>query len=258
MPTPRQPTSAPRCQLRVTRCRGHERPAYNSWFDVGLAASCSQRIAAWKVACGSGAAVEARLQRPANHLPPPPPPQASRGEPALWPVEAARAVLTQLREGWRGHEHEASAAAATLPQVGPHGWIVPHDRLDSPPPKVGCEEPPCSSRTQHTLLVWCGLLRYFRQGWEGLQKPLFAANPEVSFDVAVLTALTVVCTDKDRAFGECPCIEPLPKTTSKLLEELRRLFAPRRLVFSQVSTVCRPSSAPLTTTLCLMQAAHRT
>uniref|UniRef100_A0A7S3BK23 Uncharacterized protein n=1 Tax=Haptolina ericina TaxID=156174 RepID=A0A7S3BK23_9EUKA len=84
------------------------------------------------------------------------------------------------------------------------------------------------------LIVLCGLLRYYREGWRAAQDKVIAANPDVSFAVALLTSAHLTCTDKDRKHGECPCIEKLPGERS-MQATIQALVQPLPLVYLQIS-----------------------
>eukprot|EP00966_Prymnesium_polylepis_P050198 1162059-Prymnesium_polylepis.1 len=162
-----------RCQLKLEQCRGHDRSMYRSWFDVGAASECRQRLDTWKKICGTGSKVEARVHRTASS-------SKAEGRPheeqqPVWPVDSATPLLSALRSGWHGNGREASTAAATLPQAGIHGWNV-----DMPVDAV-----PGSSRV---LLLLCGLLRYYKEGIRRLDEALFDANRGMKFEVGLLTA----------------------------------------------------------------------
>ena len=66
-------------------------------------------------------------------------------------------------------------------------------------------------REKDSLIIISGYLRYFSLGLEGIRRQVLAANPHVQFDVAVFTSTRVLCTDRDRFYGECPCFEHIPR-----------------------------------------------
>ena len=68
------------------------------------------------------------------------------------------------------------------------------------------------------LVIVCGLMRYWRFGFEALRTQVFDANPSVQFGLALLTSPRVVCTDRDRHYGECPCMPPLPANLTAAVE----------------------------------------
>jgi hypothetical protein len=82
------------------------------------------------------------------------------------------------------------------------------------------------------LVVLCGLLRYWRFGIEALHQQLFSVNPRIHFDVALLTSERVACTDRDRAWGECPCFSSeFPRGGSKnVTATVQALLPPRSRV----------------------------
>ena len=73
------------------------------------------------------------------------------------------------------------------------------------------------TRAASSLIIISGYLRYFRLGLEGLRRQVLAANPLVQFDIALFTSTRVLCTDRDRVYGDCPCFEPIPRNITELV-----------------------------------------
>ena len=93
------------------------------------------------------------------------------------------------------------------------------------------------------LIILYGLHRYFRDGWKRLEESLLRPNPEVSFDIALLTWPHFACTDRDRnpENDDCThdkyrlwlrCDGPLPPVAN-FTRAMERFYAPTRLVYTQ-------------------------
>lgn len=62
------------------------------------------------------------------------------------------------------------------------------------------------SDRRQTLILLSGLHHYYRDAWARLQSSLLRVNPEVDFDVALLTWPLFTCTDRDRHPSNDECM----------------------------------------------------
>ena len=88
-----------------------------------------------------------------------------------------------------------------LPRVTPGAWEQCPDR-GGDNTCSGAKILPKHNPGPSCLIIVCGLLRYYREGWRSTRERVIAPNPEVRFGVAMLTSAHLTCTDKDRRHGE--------------------------------------------------------
>ena len=142
-----------------------------------------------------------------------------------------------------GSVHHPALAAASRLERTPGAWEGCPNRGTCRAYAVATRRPVADGRADggaSTLLVLCGLLRYYKHGLEALRKQLLEPNPFEAFDAALLTSAHLTCTDKDRTHGECganetdSCMDKLPPE-HRLASHMATLLAPRvRLVYAQI------------------------
>jgi len=69
-----------------------------------------------------------------------------------------------------------------------------------------------------SLIIYNGLLRYWRLSLDGLKRQVLLPNRHTTFDIALFTSARVICTDRDRFYGDCPCFGSVPRNLTQYLD----------------------------------------
>ena len=90
------------------------------------------------------------------------------------------------------------------------------------------------------LLILCGLLREYQNGLEGVRRLVFDANPNVKFDVALLTSIRMLCSYRDTVNGRAMRGE-LPRSPEALRQDIRDRLS-SQLIYTELRDGPIPNS----------------
>jgi hypothetical protein len=164
----------------------------------------------------------------------------TKGSKNMSAIEAVRSLQNTIWDawgtrGWDGMAHGCPhvAEAGQFKSTSPSDSCLTQLAPPRPPAPIDAEARP------HVLIILFGLHRFYRHGWAHLQNSLIHRNPDVSFELALLTWPEFVCTNRDRKNGECGwqegwlhCAGPLPSTVN-FTREMEKFYAPIPLVYTQ-------------------------